>query len=86
MVTTWMPGLFHSRRELESAWSTAVPSEVHVENSQDRKVLRCLESLQGELSLTAAYQHTKKVPLAVGRPWVPLSLSVWPVTMGLLEC
>lgn len=71
MVTTLMPGLFHSRRELESAWSAAVQSEVHAENSQGRKVLHCcLKSLQGELSLTAAYQHTKKVsarcPLQLG--------------------
>lgn len=57
MVTTLMPGLFHSRRELELPWS-----EVNAENSQDRKVLHCcLKSLQGELNLTAAYKHTKKV-------------------------
>ncbi|CAO2641824.1 Putative uncharacterized protein LOC400499 [Lemmus lemmus] len=57
MVTTLMPGLFHSRRELESAWGAAVQSEVHAENSQDRK------SLQGELNLTTTYKHTKKEPL-----------------------
>ncbi|KAK7825852.1 hypothetical protein U0070_008608 [Myodes glareolus] len=71
MVTTLMPGLFHSRRELESAWSAAVQSEVHAENSQGRKVLHCcLKSLQGELSLTAAYQHTKKPP----KPYVRLTV------------
>lgn len=49
MVTTLMPGLFHSRREPESA--SAVQSEVQAENSQGRKVLHCfLKSLQGELT------------------------------------
>ncbi|XP_035292880.1 uncharacterized protein LOC103163831 isoform X1 [Cricetulus griseus] len=63
MVTTLMPGLFHSRSELESAWSTAVQSEIHAENSQDRKVLHCwLKSLRRELNFTAAYKHTKKPP------------------------
>lgn len=71
-----MPGLFHSRNELETAWSTAVQSEIHAENSQDRKVLYCwLKSLQRELNLTAAYKHAQKVrarlPLQLGDPGSP---------------
>ncbi|ERE68240.1 apolipoprotein [Cricetulus griseus] len=65
-------GLFHSRSELESAWSTAVQSEIHAENSQDRKVLHCwLKSLRRELNFTAAYKHTKKVLLTVLGTSVP---------------
>ncbi|KAL1780102.1 hypothetical protein HispidOSU_027598 [Sigmodon hispidus] len=85
MVTTLMPGLFHSRSEFESAWSTAVQSEVHAENSQDRKVLHCWwKSLQQELNLTAAYKHTKKPPktyvllkvLGTGVPGQPRGLQL----------
>ncbi|KAL6060180.1 hypothetical protein STEG23_004069, partial [Scotinomys teguina] len=61
IVTTLMPGLFHGRSELQSAWSAAVQSEVHAESSQHRKILHCwLKSFQGELNLTASYKHTKK--------------------------
>nr|XP_042139246.1 uncharacterized protein LOC107402064 [Peromyscus maniculatus bairdii] len=61
MVTTLMPGLFHSRSELQSAWSATVQSEVRAESSQHRKVLHCwLKSLPRELNLTAAYKHTRK--------------------------
>lgn len=62
MVITLMAGLFHSRGELESAWSASVLSEVHAENSQDRKALHCWwKSPQRELNFTAAYKHTKRV-------------------------
>ncbi|XP_070218679.1 uncharacterized protein [Bos mutus] len=60
-VTALAQSLFSSRSEIESAWSEAVQSEIHAENSQDRKILRCwLKGPQRELNLTAAYRHTEQ--------------------------
>ncbi|DAA15673.1 TPA: hypothetical protein BOS_22577 [Bos taurus] len=60
-VTALAQSLFSSRSEIESAWSEAVQSEIHAENSQDRKILRCwLKGPQWELNLTAAYRHTEQ--------------------------
>ncbi|XP_051024048.1 uncharacterized protein LOC127208599 [Acomys russatus] len=61
MAITSTAGLFHSRGELESAWSASVLGEVHAENSQGRKALHCWwKSLQRELNFTVAYKHTKR--------------------------
>ncbi|KAF4015592.1 hypothetical protein G4228_006966 [Cervus hanglu yarkandensis] len=60
-VTALAQSLFSSRSEIESAWSAAVQSEIHAENSRDRKILRCwLKGPQRELNLTAAYRHTEQ--------------------------
>ncbi|XP_061009876.1 uncharacterized protein LOC133063958 [Dama dama] len=60
-VTALAQSLFSTRSEIESAWSTAVQSEIHAENSRDRKILRCwLKGPQRELNLTAAYRHTEQ--------------------------
>uniref|UniRef100_A0A8B9YT29 Uncharacterized protein n=1 Tax=Bos mutus grunniens TaxID=30521 RepID=A0A8B9YT29_BOSMU len=60
-VTALAQSLFSSWSEIESAWSEAVQSEIHAENSQDRKILRCwLKGPQRELNLTAAYRHTEQ--------------------------
>uniref|UniRef100_A0A8D0NM76 Vitellogenin domain-containing protein n=1 Tax=Sus scrofa TaxID=9823 RepID=A0A8D0NM76_PIG len=59
-VTALAQSLFHSRSEVESAWSAALHSEIHAENSQDRKILHCwLKGPQRELNLTAAYRHVE---------------------------
>lgn len=61
-VTALAQSLFHSRSEVESAWSAALHSEIHAENSQDRKILHCwLKGPQRELNLTAAYRHVELV-------------------------
>nr|XP_025130429.1 uncharacterized protein LOC102408196 isoform X2 [Bubalus bubalis] len=60
-VTALAQSLFSSRSEIESAWSEAVQSEIHAENSRDRKILRCwLKGPHRELNLTAAYRHTEQ--------------------------
>ncbi|XP_027973286.1 uncharacterized protein LOC114219867 [Eumetopias jubatus] len=60
-VTTLAQSLFRSRSEVESAWSTAVWSEIHAENSQDLKTLHCwLKGPLQELNLTAAYRHMEQ--------------------------
>ncbi|XP_055264785.1 uncharacterized protein LOC129545005 [Moschus berezovskii] len=60
-VTALAQSLFSSRSEIESAWSEAVQSEIHAENSRDRKILHCwLKGPQRELNLTAAYRHTEQ--------------------------
>lgn len=65
-MTALAQSLFSSWSEIESAWSEAVQSEIHAENSQDRKILRCwLKGPQRELNLTAAYRHTEQVRVQV---------------------
>ncbi|CAI9172796.1 unnamed protein product [Rangifer tarandus platyrhynchus] len=60
-VTALTQSLFSSRSEIESAWSAAVQSEIHAENSRDLKSLRCwLKGPQRELNLTAAYRHMEQ--------------------------
>ncbi|XP_070317228.1 uncharacterized protein [Odocoileus virginianus] len=60
-VTALTQSLFSSRSEIETAWSAAVQSEIHAENSRDRKSLRCwLKGPQRELNLTAAYRHMEQ--------------------------
>uniref|UniRef100_A0A8C6DW92 Vitellogenin domain-containing protein n=1 Tax=Moschus moschiferus TaxID=68415 RepID=A0A8C6DW92_MOSMO len=60
-VTALAQSLFSSRSEIESAWSEAVQSEIHAENSRDRKILHCwLKGPQRVLNLTAAYRHTEQ--------------------------
>ncbi|XP_057606639.1 uncharacterized protein LOC130861610 [Hippopotamus amphibius kiboko] len=60
-VTALAQSIFHSRSEVESAWSAAVQSEIHAENSRDRKILYCwLKGTQRELNLTAAYKHSEQ--------------------------
>ena len=66
MVTALAQSLFSSRNEIESAWSAAVQSEIHAENSRDRKSLRCwLKGPQQELNLTAAYRYMEQVRVQV---------------------
>ncbi|XP_032183674.1 uncharacterized protein LOC116580920 isoform X2 [Mustela erminea] len=61
MVTTVAQSLFRSRSEIESAWTAAVQSEIHAENSQDLKILHCwLKGPVQEMNLTAAYRHTEQ--------------------------
>ncbi|XP_064334830.1 uncharacterized protein LOC105089063 [Camelus dromedarius] len=63
MVTALAQNLFRSQSEVESAWSAAIQSEIHAENSRDLKILHCwLKGPQRELNLTAAYRH-------VEQPW-----------------
>nr|XP_054363489.1 uncharacterized protein LOC123844460 [Mirounga angustirostris] len=60
-VTTLAQSLFRSRSEVESAWSAAVWSEIHAENSQDLKILHCwLKGPLQEMNLTAAYRHMEQ--------------------------
>ncbi|KAG5195055.1 hypothetical protein JEQ12_012344 [Ovis aries] len=60
-VTALAQSLFSSQSEIESAWSEAVQSKIHAENSRDRKILHCwLKGPQRELNLTAAYRHTEQ--------------------------
>ncbi|KAM7228105.1 hypothetical protein CapIbe_020559 [Capra ibex] len=60
-VTALAQSLFSSQSEIESAWSEAVQSKIHAENSRDRKILHCwLKGPQWELNLTAAYRHTEQ--------------------------
>lgn len=62
MVTTVAQSLFRSRSEIESAWTAAVQSEIHAENSQDLKILHCwLKGPVQEMNLTAAYRNTEQV-------------------------
>uniref|UniRef100_A0A5F9CH31 Uncharacterized protein n=1 Tax=Oryctolagus cuniculus TaxID=9986 RepID=A0A5F9CH31_RABIT len=59
-VTSLAPSLFRSWNELESAWVGAVRSEIHAEDSRDRKLLHCwVKGPQRELNITAAYRHTR---------------------------
>lgn len=68
MVTALAQSLFSSQSEIESAWSEAVQSKIHAENSRDRKILHCwLKGPQRELNLTAAYRHTEQVRVQVAR-------------------
>uniref|UniRef100_A0A8C7BRA5 Vitellogenin domain-containing protein n=1 Tax=Neovison vison TaxID=452646 RepID=A0A8C7BRA5_NEOVI len=61
MVTTVAQSLFRSRSEIESAWTAAVQSEIHAENSQDLKILHCwLKGPVQEMNLTAAYRNTEQ--------------------------
>ncbi|KAI4551438.1 hypothetical protein MJT46_017690 [Ovis ammon polii x Ovis aries] len=60
-VTALAQSFFSSQSEIESAWSEAVQSKIHAENSRDRKILHCwLKGPQRELNLTAAYRHTEQ--------------------------
>nr|XP_051703900.1 uncharacterized protein LOC108175372 [Oryctolagus cuniculus] len=62
-VTSLAPSLFRSWNELESAWVGAVRSEIHAEDSRDRKLLHCwVKGPQRELNITAAYRHTRGPP------------------------
>ena len=66
MVTALAQSLFSSRNEIESAWSAAVQSEIHAENSRDRKSLRCwLKGPQQELNLPATYRYMEQVRVQV---------------------
>ncbi|KAM9583975.1 LOW QUALITY PROTEIN: uncharacterized protein ACIGJ3_002537 [Trichechus inunguis] len=59
-VTALERRLFHSQNELKSIWNATVKSEIHTENSQDRKILHWwLTGPQQELNLTAAYGHAE---------------------------
>ncbi|KAB1263652.1 uncharacterized protein Cadr_000024167 [Camelus dromedarius] len=61
MVTALAQNLFRSQSEVESAWSAAIQSEIHAENSRDLKILHCwLKGPQRELNLTAAYRHAEQ--------------------------
>lgn len=87
MATTFMPGLFHSRSELESAWSAPVQSEVLAESSQDKKGLHCwLKGLQWELNFRVACKHTERVsarwPWQLGDPG-SLTWVLFPSLLGL---
>ena len=65
-MTALAQSLFSSQSEIESAWSEAVQSKIHAENSRDRKILHCwLKGPQRELNLTAAYRHTEQVRVHV---------------------
>ncbi|OWK11305.1 hypothetical protein Celaphus_00006917, partial [Cervus elaphus hippelaphus] len=51
----------HGKIRVYTPATTYLRSEIHAENSRDRKILRCwLKGPQRELNLTAAYRHTEQ--------------------------